>query len=136
MRRKKAEGWRSFSIADIVKFRIISDLREFGFDTEKIKAILEKISRGTIEVIDPGTAEPVAHDFLQLEHYLFSSLSGNKILLLVYPDGRAFFSSEEDAILCHFTLEDSKPLLMLPFFTYVNKVPLQDDLRFPLSDPR
>lgn len=54
---------------------------------------------------------------------MLSSLSGNKILLLIDEEDNSSFFSEKDAVeACFHFDEASSPLIILPFFLYVRRM--------------
>ncbi len=60
-REKAGSGWRKFSFIDLIKFRIISDLRDIGLDIKSIGLIINKldsyaltISKGSISSVFSG----------------------------------------------------------------------------------
>jgi len=66
---------------------------------------------------------PYNETFLQLEYFMLSSLSGNKILLLIDEENNSSFFSEKDAVEAYFHFDEaSSPLIILPFFLYVRRM--------------
>lgn len=120
-RKTRETGWRRFSVVDVIKLHILSDLKRIGLNTEKIKHVLDSISLGTIVGHKPeGT---VTHKFLELEHCICTCMTGEKILLLVKDDAETMLLDEEDIVKSHFFLDDAKaPAIILPFFFYVKKI--------------
>ena len=109
--RDKKEGWRKFSVVELIRINLISGLRRFGYDTEKIRKVLDQIYHPE-ETTNPS-----------LEKYIINCIEGNKILLLIDEDENLFFFSEKEAITHFFPFEhNSSPLLILPFFDYVQEV--------------
>lgn len=113
-RNKNSAGWRRFSVVDIITLKIITDLRNFGLNTDNIRAILADInsyptSRGAKLIL--------------FEYFIFDCLNGNKILLLIDSQNKVSFLSESDAIWAHFSLDSgSAPLIVLPFYSYVDSL--------------
>jgi len=111
-------GWRKFSLVDIIRFYIIKDLRKYGLDIEKIKKILGNVSNSILDL--EKNRKPYKETFLQLEYFIFSCLSGEKILLLIDKKCNIFFFKEKDVVLAHFFFDKAySPLIILPFFSYV-----------------
>jgi len=132
-REKEKSGWRKFSIIDILKLYIISDLKKFGFSTDKIKIILSKISSGSmpllnlkgsnIENFEIKNPEVKYENFLALEYFTFSCFNGIKIILLIDELNEVFFFTEEDFVKLHFVTDEvSTAILILPFFSYVQNI--------------
>jgi DNA-binding transcriptional MerR regulator len=138
-RNNKEAGWRKFSINDIIKLYLITDLRSLGVSLDKIKNIIEHMSK---EVFDSYHARngkeneliftPVKKEFLSLEYFVFNCLEGSKMLLLVDEYENVFFLDEADSINCHFKHDAaSSPLIILPFFSYIEKIStvLKNDIK-------
>ncbi len=122
-RETKDSGWRRFSIIDTVKLSIISDLRKFDFVTETIKAIVDSISSQTISVTEIKTGKTVNIEFLGLEHSIFSALNGDKLLLIVNENAKAYLLTEKEFAFFHFFSDSaSTPIVILPFFSYIQKI--------------
>lgn len=114
-------GWRKFSLVDIIRFYIISDLRKIGLDIEKIKNILGNISNASFNLVKNGKSHN--ETFLQLEYFILSCLNGNKILLLIDEEGNTSFFSEKDAVEAYLHFDEaSSPLIILPFFSYARRM--------------
>jgi|GEM_PF-2336572 len=131
-REDKKAGWRKFSISDVVRLRIITDLRKVGFNTEKIKTVIDKICNDYITGYDANRKIKRRERFLQLEYNILDCASGNKILLLVDEDENVCFLPEWAVMQSHFYFgDDSSPLLILPFFSYVQSIfaALKKDIR-------
>lgn len=104
-------GWRFFSWIDVIKLLIISDLRGLGVETKKIKKILDDIEHQKI----------ADKKFCALEYFIIRSFSDEKILLVIDTDG-AYFLTEKQIVLSHFTCDKSESkIIVLPFFSYMKK---------------
>lgn len=129
-RDNKEAGWRKFSINDIVKLYVITDLRNLGLGIDKIKNIIEHISKEVFDAYDIRNGKgkelivtTIKKEFLKLEYFIFACLRGEKMLLLVDESGKVFFLTEADAIDFHFKFDAaSSPLIILPFFSYIEKL--------------
>lgn len=130
-RENKQSGWRRFSFVDIVKFRIIMDLRTFGFPIDKIKVILEHACNSSVTLVkcisnEKGKkGEKKRFKFLELEHAILACLNGRKVLLLVNEaeKEKTVFATELEAVQHYFTLcQASYPVVILPFFGYVKRM--------------
>jgi DNA-binding transcriptional MerR regulator len=136
-REDKKAGWRKFSISDVVKLKIISDLRKIGFSTEKIKSVIDKICNDYVTGYGANRKVKSRKRFLQLEYNILDCACGNKILLLVDEDEGVCFLPEWAVMQSHFYFDDaSSPILMLPFFSYVQYIftALKKDIRIE-ADP-
>lgn len=120
-RKRKTVGWRRFSVIDVVKLCVISDLRRLGFSIEKIKTIVDKISDIYVDGITPEGKVRIR--FMQLEYSILDCIDGNKVFLLIDEKENVCFLTEEDtAFTCFYIDSDFGPLLILPFFSYVKKI--------------
>lgn len=110
-RENKEEGWRRFSFIDIIKLQLISDLRKFGVDVDKIKTILQNASKTAFS------------DVTILEKAVFRCLDGELLLLSI--DGNS-------GQISFFTQEKANPyvsiVIILPFFQYTKM--LRENLIF------
>jgi DNA-binding transcriptional MerR regulator len=114
-------GWRKFSLVEIIKFFIISDLRKFGLNIKKIKNILKNISNRPFQISKEGKS--YNPPFLKLEYFTFLSWGGYKILLLINEKEDAFFFDEKNMVQSYFYLDKaSSPLIILPFFSYIRSM--------------
>jgi DNA-binding transcriptional MerR regulator len=119
-RKNKQDGWRKFSTLDLVKLFIIADLRKFGMDIENIRAVLKNISTSFVESKFEGIEKT---KFLQLEHFVSLAILKKPILLLVSERQNISFFEKKDVMKYHFNFDKAKdPILVLPFFLYVNKI--------------
>lgn len=91
-RKTKNTGWRFFSILDVVRIKIVSELRRFGLKTNLIKKVLNNLP--AIE------------------------LANNKITLLIDTNGKISLCSNGQGAL----LDVRTALLMLPINTYFNEI--------------
>jgi DNA-binding transcriptional MerR regulator len=115
-------GWRKFSIAEIVQLNVVSDLRKFGFPTDKIKRIIDRITDSQFKFRDV-IGKLHTKRFLELEFSIFACLHGNKILLLVDEYEQVYFLDERSVIGGYMMLDrSSSPLLILPLFSYVERI--------------
>lgn len=121
-RDNKETGWRRFSIIDILKLMIISQLRKFGVATENIKIIMDRISSGFKVPAGYKTDKIAGVAMSILEKGFISCVGNERLFLLIDEDARAFFLPEKE--LGFYTASDDIPssLLTLPFFSYVQKI--------------
>lgn len=121
-RNNKEAGWRKFSIIDILKLYIISDLRKLGFDIKKIRVILKNISEFTFEAISLPNNKLKDFPFLLLEYFFLECINGYKNFLIISENGEIYFFQEDDLFAIHFYLDGAgAPIIILPFFEYVKK---------------
>lgn len=131
-RDNETSGWRRFSIIDVLKLCIISDLRRFGFDTSTLKKIMDRISNGIIIPKTGESAKGEKTEFLHLEFFYILCITGSKITLILDNYGNVYFLPEAAFIECPvFHHYSTPPLLILPFFTYVLTV--ADTLKFHID---
>jgi len=119
-RANKKAGWRKFSPIDMVKLFIISDLRKLGVGIENIKSIISKISSAYADSDAKGSEKA---KFLQLEYFMTCSMLKEPILLLIDETQNVSFFPAKEAIKYHFKFDKAQdPILILPFFLYVQKI--------------
>lgn len=127
-RENEASGWRKFSIVDIVKMQIISDLKSIGLTADKISDIMAKIINyeGTVVSFEKGqfiTKKII--DPLGLEYHMVSVWAGEKLLLSISIDPKFDICFQpENAFVAnslHF-MPFTAPYLLLPFFEYVKRI--------------
>ena len=125
-RDNKEAGWRKFSIIDIGKLLIVSDLRKLGFSINKIIKILKNISQYSLEPLKKKYNLHVNHSFFSmdtLEIFFLNCLNGNKYFLIINGEEEIFFFDETDLFQNHFYLDQaSTPTIILPFFDYVKRI--------------
>jgi DNA-binding transcriptional MerR regulator len=118
----KDTGWRKFSVIDFLKLSIIQDLRAFGLPVDRVKDIIDNLEDGAV-VLENKEKRPETVEFLQLEYSTFACLVGNKIILVVDDRQKVYFLTEKAFADLNFRFKDfSSPLLVLPFFSYVQEI--------------
>ncbi len=116
-RKKNPVGWRKFSINDVLKLSIISDLKKFGLNYQKIKTIINGISQDTIRVKDNKNVE---EKFLKLEYNFLCGLRGDKLYLMIDKYNSHLF--DKILVITDFIYNDSylnPQIIILPFFFYI-----------------
>lgn len=116
-REKNSVGWRRFSINDVLKLSIISDLKKFGLNYHKIKTIIDKISQDTIR---PKNIKNVEEKFLKLEYNFLCGMQGEKLYLMIDKYNSHLF--ETILVITDFIYGDSyldPKIIILPFFFYI-----------------
>lgn len=122
-RDKETSGWRKFSILDVIRLNIVSDLRDYGFPTEKIKAIIENVSSAKVYLQKAKTNGIDAVDFMQIEYFTMLCFSGIKMLLLIDEDDKVYFVPEQGVMgVKSFFNDVTAPLIVLPFFSYAENI--------------
>lgn len=113
-RENNEKGWRRFSIRDIVRMNIIQDLKNYGFNNDKIVKTLDNVF------------EEVSSEFkYNFFEYFFSLYfaQGVKIVLVVKNDGSSILISELNLIkMLGANLNDGNPILILPFYKYLASI--------------
>lgn len=106
--RESSNGWRLFSLADVVRLRIIQDLKTYGMSNIQIQKALTDI----FELND------------RKRQYLFETFlnvcaTARKVVIIVEFDGSASFYLEDTAYV-NLKMDKSccKPVLILPFYDY------------------
>lgn len=106
--RKSDNGWRLFSLADVVRLRIIQDLKTYGMSNIQIQKALNDI----FELND------------RKRKYLFETFlnvcaTARKVVIIIEFDGSASFYLEDSAYV-NLKMDKSccKPVLILPFYSY------------------
>ena len=140
-RDNKEAGWRKFSIIDIVKLLIVSDLRKLGFNINKIIKILKNISQYSLEPLKKKYNLHINHSlFLMdtLEIFFLSCLNGNMDFLIINGEEEIFFFDETDLFQNHFYLDQAfTPIIILPFFDYVKRIAEKIDIKVKYDkDPK
>ncbi len=133
-------GWRKFSIIDILKLLIISDLRKLGFNLTKINNLLKNIYDYTLnETLNNNHMQAVSQIRLDtLEIFFLECLNGYKIYLIICEKEKIIFSNEIDLHKKQFYLsETSTPVVIIPFFDYVKKIAEKMDMKVKYDkDPK
>ena len=114
-------GWKRFSYIDTLKMLIITDLRKFNMPIDNIKVIIDKISNTTFSHPLKSTTIRI----LELEYFYLKAQSGNKIALLIdfKKEPIIVFGTEAKTIIDYQGIrQDDSPLLILPFFSYIEKI--------------
>jgi len=121
-REKNDTGWRKFSIIDIAKLNIISDLRKMGFPRKRVRIVMEKLDCGKIGLWSPKKNRVLRLIRLGVGNFIIACLFGVKISLVIKEKEETFFLSETGARTFYLRSNNEfSPVIMLPFFSYVNK---------------
>lgn len=120
-RKNQDSGWRRFSIIEIIKFFIITDLRKYGMPIPKIKSVIHDISCNFIFIKDPKSGQIVKTEYLNLEYFFLLSSTGQKILLLIDDQQYTLLHNEIEILRIVSSKDFYTPCLILPFHDYVRK---------------
>lgn len=106
--RESSNGWRLFSLADVVRLRIIQDLKTYGMSNIQIQKALTDI----FELND------TKRQYL-FETFLNVCATTRKVVIIVEFDGSASLYLEDSAFV-NLKMDKSccKPVLILPFYDY------------------
>lgn len=105
--RENKNGWRLFSVADVIRLRIIQDLKTYGMSNQQILQALNDI----FEFNDSKRQ--------LLEFFLFVCGTGRKTVIIIEYDGTASLYLEEAAyVSLKMNKSCCKPVLILPFYDY------------------
>ena len=106
--RESNNGWRLFSLADVVRLRIIQDLKTYGMSNIQIQKTLNDI----FELND------MKRQYL-FETFLNICATARKVVIIVEFDGSASLYLEDSAYV-NLKMDKNccKPVLILPFYDY------------------
>ncbi len=106
--RESNNGWRLFSLADVVRLRIIQDLKTYGMSNIQI----QKALTGIFELND------TKRQYL-FETFLSICATARKVVIIVEFDGSASLYLEDSAYV-NLKMDKNccKPVLILPFYDY------------------
>lgn len=106
--RESNNGWRLFSLADVVRLRIIQDLKTYGMSNIQI----QKALTGIFELND------TKRQYL-FEIFLNICATARKVVIIVEFDGSASLYLEDSAYV-NLKMDKNccKPVLILPFYDY------------------
>ena len=106
--RESSSGWRLFSLADVVRLRIIQDLKTYGMSNIQIQKALTDI----FELND------TKRQYL-FETFLNICATARKVVIIVEFDGSASLYLEDSAYV-NLKMDKNccKPVLILPFYDY------------------
>lgn len=106
--RQNSKGWRLFSLADVVRLRIIQDLKTYGMSNAQIQKSISDI----FELNDKKRL------FL-FETFLMICATATKSVILIEYDGSASLYLEQSAYTNLMMNKNcSRPIIILPFYEY------------------
>ena len=106
--RQSDNGWRLFSLADVIRLKIIQDLKTYGMSNIQIQKTLNNIFE----------SNDMKRQYL-FETFLNVCATARKVVIIVEFDGSASFYLEDTAYV-NLKMDKSccKPVLILPFYDY------------------
>lgn len=121
--RESNNGWRLFSLADVVRLRIIQDLKTYGMSNVQIQKTLADI----FELND------TKRQYL-FETFLNICATARKVVIIVEFDGSASLYLENSAYV-NLKMDKSccKPVLILPFYDYCMPFMPHDEYRMSIT---
>lgn len=121
--RQSDNGWRLFSLADVIRLKIIQDLKTYGMSNIQIQKTLNDI----FELND------MKRQYL-LETFLNICATARKVVIIVEFDGSASFYLEDTAYV-NLKMDKSccKPILILPFYDYCMPFMPHDEYRMSIT---
>lgn len=121
--RQSDNGWRLFSLADVIRLRIIQDLKNYGMSNIQIQKTLNDIFE----------SNDMKRQYL-FETFLNVCATARKVVIIVEFDGSASFYLEDTAYV-NLKMDKSccKPVLILPFYDYCMSFMLHDEYRMSIT---
>ena len=121
--RQSDNGWRLFSLADVIRLKIIRDLKTYGMSNIQIQKTLNDI----FELND------MKRQYL-FETFLNICATARKVVIIVEFDGSASFYLKDTAYV-NLKMDKSccKPVLILPFYDYCMPFMPHDEYRMSIT---
>ena len=121
--RQSDNGWRLFSLADVIRLRIIQDLKTYGMLNIQIQKTLNNIFE----------SNDMKRQYL-FETFLNVCATARKVVIIVEFDGSASFYLEDTAYV-NLKMDKSccKPVLILPFYDYCMPFMPHDEYRMSIT---
>lgn len=121
--RQSDNGWRLFSLADVIRLRIIQDLKTYGMSNIQIQKTLNDIFE----------SNDMKRQYL-FETFLNVCATARKVVIIVEFDGSASFYLEDTAYV-NLKMDKSccKPVLILPFYDYCMPFMPHDERRMSIT---
>lgn len=121
--RQSDNGWRLFSLADVIRLRIIQDLKTYGMSNIQIQKTLNDIFE----------SNDMKRQYL-FETFLNVCATARKVVIIVEFDGSASFYLEDTAYV-NLKMDKSccKPVLILPFYDYCMPFMPHDEYRMSIT---
>lgn len=121
--RQSDNGWRLFSLADVIRLKIIQDLKTYGMSNIQIQKTLNDIFE----------SNDMKRQYL-FETFLNICATAKKVVIIVEFDGSASFYLEDTAYV-NLKMDKSccKPVLILPFYDYCMPFMPHDEYRMSIT---
>lgn len=121
--RESNNGWRLFSLADVIRLKIIQDLKTYGMSNIQIQKTLNDIFE----------SNDMKRQYL-FETFLNVCATARKVVIIVEFDGSASFYLEDTAYV-NLKMDKSccKPVLILPFYDYCMPFMPHDEYRMSIT---
>ena len=121
--RQSDNGWRLFSLADVIRLKIIRDLKTYGMSNIQIQKTLNDIFG----------LNDMKRQYL-FETFLNICATATKAVIIVEFDGSASFYLEDTAYV-NLKMDKSccKPVLILPFYDYCMPFMPHDEYRMSIT---
>ena len=121
--RQSDNGWRLFSLADVIRLKIIQDLKTYGMSNIQIQKTLNDIFE----------SNDMKRQYL-FETFLNVCATARKVVIIVEFDGSASFYLEDTAYV-NLKMDKSccKPVLILPFYDYCMPFMPHDEYRMSIT---
>ena len=108
-RENTEKGWRRFSLQDVIRLKIIQDLKSYGMSNDSILNCIN-------DIFEPDKE----HKMYFFEFFYFIAFLKRRSVIVVTKDGHAAFFREKDYYLAYNNgYSCAEPLLILPFAQYV-----------------
>jgi DNA-binding transcriptional MerR regulator len=120
-REETDERWRKFSVIGLILLQIIDALRRIGLPYDKIKEIVDGISKSIINNGNPSKKER----FYELEFGVLNVLNGKRVILIIDTNNtkNIVLLPEEEAVNYYLKIWTSScSIIALPFFNFVQNV--------------
>lgn len=121
--RQSDNGWRLFSLANVIRLMIIQDLKTYGMSNIQIQKTLNDIFE----------SNDMKRQYL-FETFLNVCATARKVVIIVEFDGSASFYLEDTAYV-NLKMDKSccKPVLILPFYDYCMPFMPHDEYRMSIT---
>lgn len=137
-RKSGSEGWRKFSMIDLVFMHLLAKLREFDFSIQKLKVVKQDLEK-TLTIAKTKT------DITALEYAYMRVMglsSGGNTYFMLTPDGHADCVTQKDILLMQVLEEMPEGYICINFNQLLStrvklgkhKIPVHSENTFVLSE--